>query len=179
MPGFTLTTDPSLSIYRLLDTNGDGTGTKNANGNYSSVAEEFYIENTDVEDGMIIERMLITLQDGVGMRAAYYGNLGGPLTNGWEPVVKDDTDSVILRLGDNLPIKTNAGIGRVCYDVDIKTWGAGDDVLVARWTFGRSGQPLFLPLGYKLAITFSDDLSGLVNHYFTVQGFKMYSGQYK
>ncbi len=179
MPSFTLTTDPSLCIYRLLDTNGDGTGTKNAIGDYSASPTEFFIENTDVEDGIILERMLIELQDGTGMRAGHYGTLGAALTNGWEPVIKDDQDSVILRLGDNVPIKTNAGIGRVCYDVDVKSWGAGDDVLVARWTFGRTGQPLFLPVGFKLSITFNDDLSGLVSHYFTVQGFKMYSGQFK
>ena len=32
------------TIYQLLSTNGDGTGTVSAKGNYASAAEEFYIE---------------------------------------------------------------------------------------------------------------------------------------
>lgn len=154
-------------IFRYLDTNGDGSGTKNANGDYSSVADEFYCQP---DMSVYINRLIISIEDTSGMQAQEYGNLGSELTNGWELKVTDASGSVKLDLTDGIAVKTNAQIGRNCYDVDVKTWGAGDELLVARWTFGASGAPLYLSANDKLSVTFNDDLSGLISHYFLIQG---------
>jgi len=45
-------------VYRYLDTNGDGTGTQNANGDYSGASEIFYIQPGPSEI-IRLERMLI------------------------------------------------------------------------------------------------------------------------
>lgn len=156
------------AIYRLLDTNGDGTGTKNANGNYSSSPEEFYFKT--LQDAKI-NRLIIFIEDTTGIQAEEYGNLASALTNGYTLVVTDENDDEVLDLCDGLKIKTNANIGRYCFDVDLKTWGSGNDMIIARWTFLKAGFPLLLNTGYRLSITFNDDLSGLIEHSFMIQGY--------
>ena len=158
-------------IYRYLDTKGDGTGTKNANGDYST-PDIFYIA-PDLKD-MVLHRLIVLIEDGANMRAEHYGTLGAALTNGVVVRVSDPS-GVLVDLTDESPIKTNAGWGALCYDVDVKAWGAGNDLLLVRWTFAKAGIPLVLDAkaGHKLEVVLSDDLQGLVRHYFMVQGWEL------
>ena len=158
------------AIYRYLDTNGDGTGTKNANGNYASVADEFYFQ---AKHACTIERMLIHIEDTTGMQQQDYGNIAGGLTNGYSLVAKDKAGVTIMDLMNGVVVKNNGAIGRTCYDVELKTWGAGNEALQARWRFSAAGQPIFLPQGHRLSITFNDDLTGLLEHYFMLQGYNV------
>lgn len=158
---------PILSRY--LDTNGNGTGTKNANGDYSGAVEEFYIE-AQAGENLEIARMIVSVEDTGGMQAQEYGNLGSALTNGIEVKVLNEHDTVIMDLTDGIPIKTNAQWGIICYDVDVKSWGAGNSLLLVRWTFAKSGQLIYLEEGQKLVVYLNDDLDGLLFHYFMVQG---------
>lgn len=157
------------SLSRFLDLDGDGTGTKNAIGDYST-ADTLYIQPAA---GTVyrIERMLVSIEDGVGMRAERYGGLAAALTNGVTVRVADDSGT-ILDLTDGLPIKSNAGWGSYCYDVDIKAWGAGNELLLVRWTFAKAGVPLRLDgdNNERLEVILNDDMTGLVSHYFMVQG---------
>lgn len=160
---------PDEAIYRFLDTNGDGTGTQNAIGDYSVTPEEFYFQpelDTDVH------RLIIHMEDTTGANAVDYGNITGGLTNGYTLRVLDTAQAEVTDLCDNTVIQTNAGIGRFCYDVDLKTWGAGNEFIQARWTFARAGHPLFIAAGYRLSITFNDDLTGLIEHFFMIQGYQ-------
>lgn len=159
---------PTKAIYRLLDTNGDGTGTKNANGNYASAADEFYFK---AAKDTFIHRLIIHIVDTQGMDAVKYGNTAA-LTNGYVMKIQNRAQTDVLDLCDGLTIKTNGDIGRNCYDVDLKSWGTGNEFLQARWTFTAAGQPLFLRAGYEFSITFNDDLSGLIEHYFKLQGYE-------
>lgn len=156
-------------LYRYLDTNGDGTGTKNANGNYSGAVEEFYIE-AQAGDSIKIARMIVSLEDTAVMQAEEYGNFGSALTNGITIKVLDEDDNVISDLTNGVPIKTNAQWGALCYDVDKKAWGAGDELLLVRWTFTKAGDFWHLEPGQRLVVYLNDDFSGLVNQYFMVQG---------
>ncbi len=85
-----------------------------------------------------------------------------------------DAGGVVKDLTDGLPIKSNAAWGRVCYDIDISTFGTGDNFVECRWTFAKSGKFLELngQAGEWLEAYLSDDLSGLVSHTFMVQGFR-------
>jgi len=159
-------------IYRYLDTSGHDTGLKNANGDYSSTPTDFYIQ-ADVP--LAINRMLISIEDEKGMSPEEYGDLGSPLAKGIFVRVTDAEDNVLCDLTDADPIKSNAHWGRHCYDVDVKNWGntPTDELLVARWTFAHSGNPVWLSPGEKLKVVMRDDLTGLVNHYFQVQGYRV------
>lgn len=155
-------------IYRFLDTNGNGTGTKVANGNYSGAVEQFYFES----DGYCqLHRMIVHLEDTTGFQAEEYGNLGSVLTNGISiKVIDSDGVTVLKDLTDGLPIKSNAQWARVCYDVQLYDWGAGNQALGVRWTFEKSGSPISLSEGERLVVELNDDLTGLLDHTFMVQG---------
>lgn len=157
-------------IYRFLDTNGNGTGTKNAVGDYSVAAEEFHIQ-PPVSLRYSLYRMIVCIEDTAGMRAEYYGDLASALTNGIKVSVDDGAATELCDLTDGDPVKSNAGWGRHCFDVDVKTWGAGNELLLVRWTFSKAGAPVFLQEGHRLIVTLNDDLTGLVSHNFMVQGY--------
>lgn len=158
-----------LRINQYLDDNGDGTGNKNAIGNYSLGVENFYYQSTGYST---INRMIVSIEDGQNMRAEYYAALNGPLTNGILIKIIDSDGLTELRdITDNVPIVANAQWGALCYDVDIKTWGAGNEVLLVRWTFSAAGiDPISLSPGQSLRVILNDDFTGLVRHGFMIQG---------
>jgi hypothetical protein len=159
----------AADIYRFLDTVGDGSGSKNANGNYASAAEEFLIQPGEKEY-FKIERMIIQVRDSGAFDAGRYGN-NITLTNGIV-VQKKDANGVVTNITDNMPIQINADWGRVCFDVSLLSFGTGDDSLVVRWIFSKNGAPIHLDgdKGEYLAVILNDDLSGLNGHYFYVGG---------
>lgn len=164
--------DPSKRLHRRLDLNGDGTGTKDLVGNYSGGAVYAHIEcPADADFPYVLWRMIAAVGDTNGVTAEEYGNLGSPLSNGIEMVCRDPNGVDILDMTDGFPITSNAEWGVPTYDVDLKTWGSGNELLLARWTFANFGTPLILPPGYSFGLVLNDDFSGLVRHFFTVQGF--------
>jgi hypothetical protein len=50
--------------------------------------------------------------------------------------------------------------------------GTGDNFMVVRWTFERSGFGLRLQDQQKFKLVLNDDFSVLTSHFFQVQGFK-------
>jgi len=157
------------NFYRYLSTTGATGGTKNAVGDYSSSATDFYFVATP--GPAWVERLILYIEDTKGMEPEEYGNLGAALTNGWSIKVKDADDVVLLDINDGIPVKTNAGIGRMCYDVDLKAWtNTTNEVVLARFTFSRAGSELKLNAGEKLVITLNDSFVGLIDHYFQIQG---------
>ena len=159
-------------VYNFLDTNGDGTGTTNANGNYAispNVNTQFYYEATEFVE---IHRLMVHIQDTAGIDAEEYGNLGAALTNGYSIKILDSSDNEIIDLCHSNPIKSNGGIARYCHDVELKSWGTtpSNEVINARWTFSKAGSPIVLQPGWKFSTIFSDNLTGLLQHYFMIQG---------
>lgn len=163
----------ATNLYRHLDTNGDGSGDVNANGDYSAVAKRFYIQ-PPAGERFDIYRVVGMIEDTQGFRAENYGHLPDPLENGIIIRVQDD-DGTKVDITDGRPIKRNADWGSRCYDVDLKTWGVGNEYLVFRWTFERCGSPEFLngDLNERLEMVFNDDLRGLVEHHFVAEGQKV------
>ena len=155
---------------RYADTNGDGSGTKSAIGNYSGGQEIFYLQ-PPVGQVYRVHRLLFSAEDTSGMTAQEYGNLAAPLTNGIEMKIQNDTGT-ITDLTDGVPIKTNGQWGRKCFDADLKTWGNGDELIVARWTFSKSGSAIVLSgsRNDRLEILLNDDFTGLISQYFLLQG---------
>lgn len=143
-------------------------GNTNANGDYSVTPGSFRI--TAAADQVVhIYRILITVRD-TAATADRYGNIAGGLTNGVKLYHRSAADALLFDATPE-PVKTNTGWGEYCYDVDLKTWGSGDVVLLVRWTAPRAfGKPFTLRPGEYIEVYLSDDLTGLVEHKFHVQG---------
>lgn len=156
------------SIYRYLDTNGDGTGTKNAIGDYSGAVEEFYIQ-APLSYRYRITRMLVYIEDNGAFDSDSYAN-SVTLTNGIEIETQDADGNMLIDLTDSVPIKTNGHWARLCYDADQNGYGIGNEYMAVRWTFEKSGRPLDLDVGDKLVVKLNDNFSTIVEHYFLVQG---------
>jgi hypothetical protein len=163
-------------LYRYLDTDGDGTGTNNANGDYRAVpdgtGEEIFFIQPAPGEIFRIERMIVSVRDSAGFRADKYGDISGGLSTGIEIRVQSD-GGTIVSLTNGINIKTNGDWAGVCYDANLYKEGSGDDYLAVRWTFSRAGYPLRLvgDDNERLEIVLNDNLSGLVHHYFQVQGY--------
>ena len=169
--------DPQYTHPRVwskhLDTVGDGTGLHNAVGNYADAglgAEEFMI--TSANDGVEVNRLLITVEAASGFKAEIYGS-GSALTNGIDLEWRNAQGGVIEIFTDKHSVKTNSHWAMYCFDVDVKSWrtsGSGNELLTARWTFTRMGHSLHLDAGESLVMKLNDDFSVLVLHHFVVQG---------
>ena len=154
---------------RWLDTVGDGSGVKVANGDYSGSVQKFSLIPGQGEI-FRVARMIVTIQDST-FAAAKYGNMTA-LTNGVRLVSSVEGEEVIDAM-DGIPVKTNAGWGAMCYDASVKAWGVGDEFLLVRWTFERTGSIIRL-VGNKdesLDVILNDDFSALADHRFLVQGY--------
>ena len=155
-------------IYRYLDENGDGTGNKNANVD-GSVTPVYFKFNADGNIHHLV-RMIVNIRDSANMSADNYGNIL-ELTNGLTVALYNASDdSVKHDYTAGLPIKSNADWARVCYDVDADTFGSGDDFVAVRWTFIKAGQAVIVNPDTYFAVKIQDNLTGLVNHTFMVQG---------
>ncbi len=156
-------------LFRYLDTNGDGTGDVNGNGNYSSSATEFKI-TTPANEIYELHRMLVQIRDSGALSADDYGNVA-ELSNGVSVYVKNASGDIVNTLTDTITVKSNSDWSRQCYDVNVDDYGNGNNFVSVRWTFANTGSRLRLPAGYSFNVLLNDNLSGLVSHYFQVQGF--------
>ena len=146
----------------------DGTGTHEAIGDYSSTPVRFTwtpLENRTAH----IHRMIISVQDTGAFDAAKYGN-NLTLTSGVSLTVRNVADDSQAHSYTVEPIKVNAGWAAHCYDTDVKTWGTGDEILIARWTFSRAGSPMILKDTDYVSIDLNDTFVNLVAHRFVIQG---------
>jgi hypothetical protein len=157
-------------LFRYLDTNGNGTGTKAALGDYESAAEEFYIQ-PPVDTLYVIHRMIVHIEDGTQFAAGKYGAMDA-LTNGVSIKIKQLSPAIdLIDMCDGITIKTNAGWGAVCFDAEDSDYGTGATFLNVRWTYAKSGQPLVINENQKFVVGLNDDMSDLIAHTFMVQGY--------
>jgi hypothetical protein len=170
----------SRLFSRYLDTNGDGTGTKNVIGTYPG-GIQFYVQPAE-DEKLVINRLIVFIEDGVvgGFDPTAYGDRG-TLDSGIAVQVMDSSDTILLDLTDGLPITSNGQWQRVCFDVSTLDNNT-NMTLAVRWTFdksvpggyGRVGEtPIVLQNRQKFVITVYDDFSDLIDHTFLVQGVQM------
>jgi hypothetical protein len=159
-------------FVRVLDTVGDGSGTENAIGNYSDAGlgeTDFLIKPPT---GVLFEvsRILFSIRDGVGASAEKYGSTTA-LTNGVKILIYRGA-TLMRDLTNGTPIKTNTHFTRYTHDVMLHEWGAGDEVLSVSWSMHGSDEHIHLDGNRddKLVIRLNDDMSDLVEQYFSVQG---------
>lgn len=151
-------------VFKFLDTNGDGTGDKNAIGDYSSTPTDFFYQP---EGGrtVVLTRMIITMS-GDHVNENGYGVKDTPLANGIVVHTENSTPEAAMDLSGGIPIRKERHWQRYCYDADASSLG----LVVARWTFAKAGIPLFLSHNDRLVVTLNDDFSALTGHFFNIQG---------
>lgn len=154
-------------LYRYLDTNGDGTGDKNINGDYSSVVTPFFIKPPD---GYIyrLTHIIGQIADGGSIDAGNYGN-GIELDQGISVQISNDSE-VLVDLTDGVNIMTNNCWGRLGFKIDHAEYGSGSNYLTFTSTFcvcpTLSGSK-----NEKFSIIFNDDFDRLVSQYFMAIGY--------
>lgn len=152
---------------RFLDTNGDGSGTKNANVDGSGTPQVFKIVPTR---SIAIARMIVHIEDAGAIAGGNYGAVAA-LANGVEVgIYTVDGDALVTDLLDGLDVQTNAQWARFCYDVSNITFASGNNYVNVRWTFAKSGAAVNVTPDKYFAVTVNDNLTGLVDHTFIVQG---------
>ena len=162
--------DRKIPIYQLMSTNGDGTGTVEAIGDYSVTPLRLKVSRAGGYGH--IARMIVQIQDFGRFDASKYGN-GLILTNGIRIYVRNAADELLWEY-TSFPVKTNADWAAMCHDFSYFDFGDGstDNIGSVRWTFQQAGQRCLLQFdqGEYLEVVLNDDFTGLVHHRFTVQG---------
>lgn len=137
-------------------------------GDYSSEAAIFEVRPPDGETWNIA-RLIISVTDSGSFDSGAYGN-GITLTNGITLRVSND-DGIVYNMTPD-PIITTVDWSEYCYDGRVDSFGTGNNAFFARWTFRNAG--LFLQLdsrrNERLELVVNDDLTGLIQHRFLVQG---------
>lgn len=161
-------------MYRVLDTNGDGSGTTNANGNYNSAIEIFYIQPAAGEI-FRLEQMMMCLRGEKGkLRIDWYYE-DHALSVGVQFRIQDDSGT-ITDLSNGLPIKRLGDYMRLCGEVNLYT--SSDQASTygyagTKWDLSAAGYPIKLDgsNNERLEVVLHDNFSTLDEHYFTVQGY--------
>jgi len=160
-------------ISQLLSTAGDGTGTVDATGTYTVAAPGIFYIAPAAGQIFQIHRIIMSLEDETGFKAETFGKESA-LTNGW--TLKHERDGVVITdFTNGIAIKTNARFGDFCFDVDVKNWAntPTNELLLARFTFAKFGQPLRL-IGDDsdiLVARFQDTMTAFLSLQIVAQGF--------
>jgi len=151
--------------YTYLNENLKDSSNIDANGDYSLSQTDFKFTST--LDNVKITRLLVFIQDSGNFSADAYGN-NLTLTNGIKLYLKPSGGSKSYINGD-LPVKTNSNWSALCYDITLNDFGVGDNSMAVRWTFSKATD-LILDIGDEFGVDLNDSFTGLVHHYFVIQG---------
>ena len=168
MPLTASSTDNGEFFAQFADTIGDESGTRDAIGNYVA-ATDFKLVPA-ARTVVHIHRLIVQIEVSGNTAADIYGDQP-QLVNGIRVLRLDSDDNVLREYTNSETIKDNAGWDRYCHDVNYVTFpGAGNNFVSVRWTFNRGGAPIKLTNGDYFALRLNDDFTGLVAHFFNLQG---------
>lgn len=163
--------DDKRFFGEFLHLDGNPASTKNANVNGSTTPAVFQVQPNQLgHPFVVVERMLVTIEDGT-IRADEYGGIdvisaGGGIHTEYEK------DGSVHDLDGGSIVQSNVGWAAHCYDVSEHTFGSGNSFVTVRWTFRH---PLVLRDADHLRVTISADLSSLAGHTFMAQGWTIAS----
>jgi hypothetical protein len=152
-------------FWRFLDTDGDGTGTKEATGNYTETTT-FYLQ-PPAGAVYVIDRLVVSVEDSDVITSNLYGSV--LITNGIS--IQQVTASGLITLTDGVTITGNLDWRRFC-EVEQTANAGTTNHLQAICTFGGSLLRLNGDQNERIEVLLEDDFSGLDGHYFMVQGFR-------
>jgi len=157
-------------FVQYFSTNGDGTGTINAVGNYAAAATEFKLA-PPAGERYEVGCVLITIKDSGSLDADLYGN-GVALTNGIDFHLEENGVN-ILDLFAGQTVKTNANWASHTFEYSVITHGSGDNFIIAKWKVCEAlGEALSLDGddNEELILTLNDNFTGLTGHTFLAHG---------
>jgi hypothetical protein len=153
-----------------VSSNGDGTGTVHATGNYSVTPLKLKITPPEGKVYRIHSLMLV-VEDNGGFNSGYYGN-GIVVTNGISIKLRDELDNVVSDFTNGEPIKTTGLMAHFFDRLEYINYGTGDEVVRAIINFQESmGDFVELRYGESLEANFSDNFTGLIHHDLVAQGY--------
>lgn len=153
-------------LVQRLDTLGTGLGTTNAIGNYLTPTR--FKLNPQAGELIVVHELHIYIEDGGTLDSGFYGN-GLTLVNGIR--VEVIQNGVVSGLTNN-NVMTNAHWTRVTFNSQVLTFGIGNAALAFKWDIGATMVPLALSAGDELAVILNDNFTGLINHSFSMRGYK-------
>jgi hypothetical protein len=158
-----------LPLLRFLDTNGDGTGTKLANGNYSGTPEIFFIK-PPVDQIFAVTEILIHISDALNFTISGFASRSA-LTNGLMIEAKRN-GTTVFDLTDGEPLKTNPQLTHLTSQVNILDFIAGENSMILGFNANNFGTALHLNgrLNDTLEIILNDDFTSLDDFHFIVHG---------
>ena len=154
-----------------MDTNGDGTGVNNANGDYSGTPTEFYYA-PPVGATIELTKFIIHVADkGIFEFDGYGAITAGVITNGYHITV-ERLGVEVLRLTDTLPIKTNADMSHLNTDYNKITFQNNEEAANVSFDVASFDTPLQLhgDLQDRFIVTLRDNYTGLEDHHFILYG---------
>ena len=160
--------NPADTVYQLLSTNGDGTGTTSMNVDGSSTPVKFFIQ-PPATDRYILKRMDVEVIDSSFNDALKYGAL--TLTTGMRIYVEND-GGIIKEYTIGFNIKRNFDWALLA-GVDVPILSAPvTDALLVRWTFANGCSDIELDgsKNERLVVEVNDLMTGLDEQLIQVQG---------
>lgn len=138
-----------------------------ANLDFSTTPADFVLQ-PDPGVEYLIGCLHVMVQANGRFRAEGYGAGRNPLTAGISVMFRHAGHDHNLTCSH--PIRCNGDWAGYCFDTDVKSWGPGDEILVARWSFcdETAGHPVYLAgdTNDEFRVCLNDDLTGLVKHRF-------------
>ncbi len=161
-----------VPFFTFLDTNGDGTGVKNAIGDYSGGAVDFkYIRPIGEAGKCFVNGLTVHLHMTAQFSPDVYGdNMTGKLINGLRFLIKDENGNIDRDLTDGLPIKMNAHWSRFGAIHGTEEGVGGDKFFKVSLGTSREARTLSLAPKWSFVAELNDDFSGLLGHTFLLRG---------
>jgi hypothetical protein len=158
-------------IIRFLDTNGNGTGTKNAIGDYSVTPVPFFIM-PPAGRVYIVTQFIVQVSDAGGFGQAVYASLANPLTNGLL-IAAYRGSTLVLDLTDGIPVQYNDQFWHLSPRTELVAFAGGVNSLVCTFDSTDFGTAFSLngSQGDKLQVTCRDNFTALVDQTFIVHGY--------
>jgi len=160
-----------VPCVHYLDTNGDGTGTTNAVGNYSGAVTPFYLTPATGQV-IVLEKLIIQVADKGAFAIDGYGGLaGGIVTNGVTIQFKRQ-GAVVTKLTDDSPIINNADMSRLNTDYRLISYASSYNSSSVSFDQTSFGTSLYMvgDLQDSLEVLLHDDFTGLESHRFIAYG---------
>ena len=170
MPNVANTYQASIPIIQLLSTNGDGTGTSNAVGDYSAAPTNFYIQ-PPVGHIYVISELIFHCSDHGTYTIDGYG-ASTALTNGIAGIVYQGATAIFNLFGGRL-IQTNDDYLHVSANYQLVTFASNYQSQIVSYNANSFGTVLRLngSLNQKLQLELHDDFTFLDDQYFLAHGY--------
>lgn len=168
-------------LSRYADETGDGSGNYSANDDYDADPREFKVTAQPGEH-IFVTRMIVSVEDTGTFDSGGYGN-GSVLAEGIEVYVKNPAGEIAYYLtmdgASPHPVKSNGEWSHYCFDIQLHSFGSGNQHLAVRWTFahqtdvnirGERDAGVELLPGWSIVVLCQDSMTHLVDHHFLMQG---------